>query len=40
MDEFDYVGAAAIATIILVAALLLLVAMNLLQARLYRRFHG
>jgi sulfate/thiosulfate transport system permease protein len=40
MDEFDYVGAAAIATIILGAALLLLVAMNILQARLYRRFHG
>ena len=40
MDEFDYVGAAAIATIILAAALLLLITMNVLQARLYRRFHG
>jgi len=40
MDEFDYVGAAAIATIILAAALLLLISMNILQSRLYRRFHG
>lgn len=40
MDEFDYVGAAAIATVILAGALLLLIAMNLFQARLYRRFHG
>jgi len=40
MDEFDYVGAAALATVILAAALVLLLAMNLLQSRLYRRFHG
>ncbi|MCX6938163.1 MAG: sulfate ABC transporter permease subunit CysT [Verrucomicrobia bacterium] len=40
MDEFDYVGAAALATAILAFALTLLVAMNLWQGRLYRRLHG
>ena len=40
MDEFDYVGAAAIATTILAFALTLLVTMNVIQSRLYRRFHG
>jgi sulfate transport system permease protein len=40
MDEFDYVGAAALATAILAFALLLLVSMNVIQSRLYRRFHG
>ena len=40
MDEFDYPGAAALATVILAFALLFLVGMNLLQTRLHRRFHG
>jgi sulfate transport system permease protein len=40
MDEFDYAGAAALATVILAFALLFLVGMNLLQARLLRRVHG
>jgi sulfate/thiosulfate transport system permease protein len=40
MDEFDYPGAAALATVILGFALLFLVGMNLIQARLHRRFHG
>ncbi len=40
MDEFDYVGAAALATVILAFALVVLVSMNVLQSRLYRRFHG
>jgi sulfate transport system permease protein len=40
MDEFDYPGAAALATVILGFALLFLVSMNLIQARLHRRFHG
>ena len=40
MDEFDYVGAAALATVILAFALVVLVAMNVIQSRLYRRFHG
>lgn len=40
MDEFDYPGAAALATVILAFALLFLVGMNLLQARLHRRLHG
>ena len=40
MDEFDYRGAAALATVILAFALFVLVGMNLLQARLHRRLHG
>jgi sulfate transport system permease protein len=40
MDEFDYPGAAALATVILAFALIFLVAMNVLQTRLYRRLHG
>lgn len=40
MDEFDYPGAAALATVILVFALLFLLVMNVLQSRLHRRLHG
>lgn len=40
MDEFDYPGAAALATVILAFALIFLVGMNLLQTRLLRRLHG
>jgi sulfate/thiosulfate transport system permease protein len=40
MDEFDYVGAAALAVVILSFALVLLVTMNVIQSRLYRRIHG
>jgi sulfate/thiosulfate transport system permease protein len=40
MDEFNYPAAAALATVILGFALVFLVVMNALQARLYRRFHG
>lgn len=40
MDEFDYVGAAALATVILSFALLVLVTMNVIQSRLYRRVHA
>jgi sulfate ABC transporter, permease protein CysT len=40
MDEFDYPGAAALATVILSFALLFLVGVNFLQTRLHRRLHG
>lgn len=39
VGEFDYPGAAVLATLILTFALLLLVTMNIVQARLYRRLH-
>lgn len=40
VGEYDYAGAAVLATLILAFALVLLVTMNLLQARLYRRLHA
>ena len=40
MDEFDYAGAAALATVILAFALSFLLGMNFLQTRLHRRIHG
>ncbi len=40
VDEYDYPGAAALATVVLLFALVLLLAMNLVQAVLYRRLHG
>ncbi|MET0262968.1 MAG: sulfate ABC transporter permease subunit CysT [Rariglobus sp.] len=40
VGENDYAGAAALATIILASALLLLITMNIIQGRLYRRLHG
>jgi sulfate/thiosulfate transport system permease protein len=40
VGEFDYAGAASLATVILFCALLILVTMNILQSRLYRRIHG
>jgi sulfate transport system permease protein len=40
MDEFDYPGAASLATVILTFALLFLILMNILQNRLFRRLHG
>jgi sulfate transport system permease protein len=40
VGEYDYPGAAVLATLILAFALLVLVTMNVLQARLYRRLHG
>lgn len=40
LGEFDYHGAAALATVILAFSLLVLLTMNLVQIRLYRRVHG
>lgn len=40
VGEFDYAGAAALATVILGFALILLLAINALQGILYRRLHG
>lgn len=40
IGEFDYLGAAAIATVILGFSFFVLVTMNLVQSRLYRRLHG
>lgn len=40
VGENDYAGAAALATVILAAALVVLVVMNVIQGRLYRRLHG
>ncbi len=40
VGEFDYPGAAALATVILAFALLVLVVMNVIQGRLYRRIGG
>ncbi|MDF3058753.1 MAG: sulfate/thiosulfate transporter subunit [Rariglobus sp.] len=40
VGENDYRGAAALATVILAGALVVLVTMNVIQGRLYRRLHG
>jgi sulfate transport system permease protein len=40
IGEFDYLGAAAVATVILAFSFFVLVTMNLVQSRLYRRMHG
>jgi len=40
VGENDYAGAAALATVILASALVLLITMNIIQGRLYRRLHG
>lgn len=40
VGENDYRGAAALATVILASALAVLVTMNIIQGRLYRRIHG
>ena len=39
VNEYDYAGAAALATVILAFALLTLVSMNLIQGRFYRRLN-
>jgi sulfate transport system permease protein len=39
VNEYDYAGAAALATVILAFALLVLVSMNLIQGRFYRRLN-
>lgn len=38
--EHEYEAAAALATVVLVAALIVLVVMNMIQGKLYRRLHG
>ncbi len=40
LQEFDYAAASAIASVVLMASLLLLLAINLWQARYLRRLHG
>ena len=40
VGEFDYAGASVLATAILVFALLVLIVMNVVQSRLYRRLHA
>lgn len=40
VGEYDYAGAAALATVVLFFALFVLLGMNILQSRLYRRLHG
>jgi len=40
VGEFDYPGAAALATVILAFSLFVLIVMNLVQSILYRRIHG
>ncbi|MBY6029328.1 sulfate ABC transporter permease subunit CysT [Halomonas sp. DP8Y7-1] len=40
LQEYDYVGASAIASVVLLTSLLLLLAINLWQGRFIRRLHG
>ncbi|ARS51547.1 MULTISPECIES: sulfate ABC transporter permease subunit CysT [Kushneria] len=40
LEEYDYAGAAAIASLVMLVSLLLLLAINLWQGRFYRRLHG
>ncbi|MFC0268235.1 sulfate ABC transporter permease subunit CysT [Kushneria aurantia] len=40
LEEYDYAGAAAIASVVMLVSLLLLLAINLWQGRFYRRLHG
>ncbi len=40
LQEYDYVGASAIASVVLAVSLLLLLALNLWQGRFIRRLHG
>ncbi|WP_025733453.1 sulfate ABC transporter permease subunit CysT [Carnimonas nigrificans] len=40
LQEFDYPAAAAIASVVLIASLLLLLVINIYQARFFRRIHG
>lgn len=40
VGEFDYAGASVLATVVLVFALLVLIVMNVVQSRLYRRLHA
>lgn len=40
VGEYDYAGAAALATVVLFFALFVLLVMNIIQQRLYRRLHG
>ncbi|MCP1367269.1 molybdate ABC transporter permease subunit, partial [Halomonas sp. BBD48] len=40
LQEYDYVGASAIASVVLAVSLILLLALNLWQGRFIRRLHG
>ena len=40
LQEYDYVGASAIASVVLAVSLALLLALNLWQGRFIRRLHG
>lgn len=40
LEEYDYAGAAAIASLVMLVSLLLLLAINVWQGRFYRRLHG
>ncbi|WP_106478488.1 sulfate ABC transporter permease subunit CysT [Phytohalomonas tamaricis] len=40
LEEYDYAGAAAIASVVLAVSLFLLLAINIWQARFYKRLHG